>query len=145
MMNKSKQIIVVRTDLRNSNGQKIRTGKIISQCCHASMKVILDMMENSTPFGEPGRQLNCKHLSLVDGTPVTDWINGIFTKICVSVDSEDELVSIYESAKSMGIPCSLIEDVGLTEFNGVVTKTAVAVGPGWSEDIDKITGHLKLL
>ena len=146
---KSKQVIVIRTDLRNTNGQKIRTGKIISQCCHASMKVILDMM-NSVPNmkyinsdGDIGEDV--KHLNIEGGSALNDWINGIFTKVCVSVDSENELISIYESAKSMGIPCSMIEDVGLTEFGGVVTKTSVAVGPGWSEDIDKITGHLKLL
>lgn len=37
-----------------------------------------------------------------------------------------------------------ITDVGRTEFNGVPTITALAIGPNKSEDIDKITGHLKL-
>lgn len=74
-----------------------------------------------------------------------DWLNGLFTKVCVSVDSEEELVSIYEEAKNKNIPCSIITDSGLTEFNGVPAKTAVAIGPAWSEEVDEITGHLKLL
>jgi PTH2 family peptidyl-tRNA hydrolase len=36
-------------------------------------------------------------------------------------------------------------DAGLTEFNGVPTKTCIAIGPNWSDEIDEITGHLKLL
>ncbi len=33
----------------------------------------------------------------------------------------------------------------LTEFGGVPTLTACAVGPWWSDEVDRITGHLKLL
>ena len=43
-----------------------------------------------------------------------------------------------------GLEAHLIIDKGLTEFNNVPTKTAVAIGPNKSEDIDVITGNLKL-
>ena len=76
---------------------------------------------------------------------IEDWINGKFTKVCVSVDSLDELNAVYEKAKSEGISCALITDAGLTEFNGVPTVTCCAIGPAWSTDVDPITGHLKLL
>ena len=35
------------------------------------------------------------------------WLNGIFTKICLSVESEEELLSIYETIKKerQDIPC----------------------------------------
>lgn len=37
-------------------------------------------------------------------------------------------------------PVALVTDNGLTEFNGVLTDTAIAVGPAPAEFIDKITG-----
>jgi PTH2 family peptidyl-tRNA hydrolase len=73
-----------------------------------------------------------------------NWLNGIFTKICVSVDSEQELLNIYETAKAKNMFCSIIEDNGLTEFNDKKTFTCCAI-LGFNEDVDKITGHLKLL
>ena len=76
---------------------------------------------------------------------LNDWLNGIFTKITVGVDSLAELEELYEAAALEGWPCAIIEDAGLTEFGGVPTVTAVAIGPYKSEEIDKLTGHLKLL
>ena len=73
------------------------------------------------------------------------FFNGLFTKICVSCDSEQELEELYKKAKDAKLPCSLIVDAGLTEFNGTPTKTCIAIGPANSEEINKITGHLKLL
>ena len=140
---KSKQVIVIRKDLN------MRKGKMVAQGAHASMKVILDLMQSVPNMkyiysnGTIGE--DTKYLKIEGGSAINDWINGIFTKVCVSVDSEDELIGIYESAKAIGLPCSLIEDIGLTEFDGVVTKTAVAIGPAWEDDVNQITGHLKLL
>jgi PTH2 family peptidyl-tRNA hydrolase len=65
--------------------------------------------------------------------------------VCVGVDSEEELLRIHTLAEIEGMPCSLIQDVGKTEFGGVPTYTAVAVGPAESQYVDIITGHLKLL
>jgi len=55
------------------------------------------------------------------------------------------MVDAYQEAKKQGIPCSIIEDAGLTEFGGQVTITAVAIGPDDPEKIDKITGKFSLL
>ena len=41
--------------------------------------------------------------------------------------------------------CSLIQDAGFTEFGGIPTYTACAVGPGKVDEVNKITGELKLL
>ena len=135
-----KQIIVIRSDLRNSSGQKVRTGKIAAQVAHASLKVFFDIMKKeqcSLPdYSQYYFQAN---------KDVQEWIDGIFTKICVSVDSEQELIDCYNKAKGANLQCALIEDNGSTEFGGVKTKTCIAIGPAKSEDIDKITGHLKLL
>jgi peptidyl-tRNA hydrolase, PTH2 family len=39
----------------------------------------------------------------------------------------------------------LITDAGHTEFKGVPTKTCLAIGPNDVDEIDVVTGHLKLL
>ena len=73
------------------------------------------------------------------------WKDGIFTKACLGVDSEEELLDIYNKAQEAGLPVALITDSGLTEFKGVPTNTCMAIGPDRIEKIDAITGHLKLL
>ena len=67
-----------------------------------------------------------------------------FAKIVVQVENEEELVAIYEKAKIAGLESHLITDSGATEFHGVPTKTAVGIGPDYSEKTDLITGNLKL-
>ena len=131
-----KQVIVVRKDLH------MRRGKEIAQGCHASMKAIMDMTEHGDD-----QILKCKywHLYTPYDSPLDIWLNGIFTKICVSCDSEAELLKYYTLAKLNKIPCSLITDNGLTEFHNVPTNTCIAIGPYYSDKIDEITGHLKLL
>jgi hypothetical protein len=52
---------------------------------------------------------------------------------------------IITKAIEAGLMVSMITDAGLTEFNGVHTKTCIAIGPDWSDEIDPITKHLKLL
>ena len=132
-----KQVIVIRKDLN------MRKGKMIVQGCHASMKVILDLMTENLHPREPDVRFQTNWIGT--NSPLHNWITGSFTKICVSVDSEDELMSIYNNAKENEILCALITDNGFTEFHGVPTITCCAIGPDESEKIDKITGHLKLL
>jgi PTH2 family peptidyl-tRNA hydrolase len=139
-----KQIIVVRKDLN------MRKGKIAVQACHASMAVLLNQGEVYTK--QTFKNQDYTHPIPVDVfaidplSPVMkEWIEGLFTKVCVSVDSEDELLRIYAVAEQAGIPCALITDAGLTEFNGVPTKTCCAIGPASEEVLKPITGHLKLL
>lgn len=74
-----------------------------------------------------------------------EWFANSFAKVCVQVDSEAELEAIYYKALDLGIPASLVVDQGRTEFNGVATKTVVAIGPDYNEKIDELTGGLKLL
>jgi len=127
---KVKQVIVMRKDL------KMRRGKEIAQGSHASLAVILNAMQKSE------NEYNFKFES---GSYWDKWLNGNFTKICVSCDSEEELLELYRLAEVNNMPCVLITDAGLTEFDGVATKTCIAIGPYRADKIDKITGHLKLL
>jgi len=113
-----KQILVLRKDLG------MRKGKMIAQGAHASMGVYLKYSEH--PY-------------------VLEWLEGKFTKIAVGVNSEEELFEIYRLAQKANLPCIIIKDDGVTEFGGVPTHTAVAIGPGPEDEIDKITGELKLL
>ena len=127
----TKQVIVLRKDLN------MRKGKMVAQGAHASMKAILD---------RGFKAADADGLFCINMTPEMEaWICGIFTKVCVGVSSEQELLAIYEVAKSAGLPCSLIQDAGRTEFGGVPTYTAVAVGPDEVEKVNAITGSLPLL
>lgn len=126
-----KQVIVLRKDLN------MRKGKMVAQGAHASVQVSIKLYSEIHD-----------HDSNLDETTVKnflDWINGLQTKVCVGVSSEQELGTIYAAARSAGLPCSIITDAGKTEFGGVPTKTAVAIGPAEASEIDKITGHLSLL
>lgn len=135
-----KQVIVIRKDLN------MRKGKMVAQGCHASMGVIFNYM---TPnYKNPGEPTRTFTITLPEGEVgefMYQWMTGIFKKVVVSVNTLDELMNAYEEAKQQGIPCSIIEDCGLTEFGGVPTITAIAIGPDNSEKIDKITRTFNLL
>lgn len=140
-MSTVKQIIVIRKDL------KMRKGKMISQGCHASLAVILNLMINDLPYvGEDNEPIILnKRLKYERDSALDKWISEKFTKIVVSVNSEQELLDIYNKAKEAGLYCSLIQDAGDTEFHSIPTLTCCAIGPAYSEELDPITGHLKLL
>lgn len=123
-----KQVIILRKDLN------MRKGKLVAQGAHASMGAILGQM---TQDGE-------KLVMDLSDERLKPWITGRFKKICVYVNSEEELLSLHTKAKEAGMICSLIQDAGLTEFGGVKTYTAVAVGPDREDRVDAITGGLPL-
>lgn len=130
----------MRTDLKNTKGQKIRTGKLISQGAHASLGSLLKLFRKYTTSDET----TVYNVEFFNDSILDNWLNKIFTKICLGVDSEKELMDIYNKIPE-DIPKALITDSGLTEFGGIPTVTCFCVGPYVSEEIDKYTGHLKLL
>jgi PTH2 family peptidyl-tRNA hydrolase len=123
-----KQVIVLRKDLN------MRKGKMVAQGAHASMAAILKL---ATREGN--------RLMIPLDERIEPWLFGRFTKICVSVNSEAELLAIHEKSIAAGVLTSLILDSGLTEFGGIPTNTAVAVGPDHASKVDAITGGLPLL
>lgn len=129
-----KQVIVIRKDLN------MRKGKMCAQAAHASLKVFLDRK-----IGWNLVEGDNKFITIKLTDDMAEWVSGIFKKVVVSVDSEAELLAAYEKAKSLNLPCALITDSGLTEFNGVPTNTACAIGPCSDELVDQVTGNLKLL
>ena len=122
-----KQVIILRKDLN------MRKGKLVAQGAHASMGAILSLCKQD---GDK--------LVLEMDERVKPWLTGRFKKICVYVNSEEELLQIYNTALTNGLVCSIIKDSGLTEFHGVPTLTAVAVGPDREDKIDEVTKHLPL-
>lgn len=135
-----KQVIVMRKDLN------MRKGKMVAQGSHSSMKVFFDMINEKNY--DLARSAVTYKMILPPGETGKDicaWVDGIFKKICCGVNSEEELLKVYNLAKEKGLPCSLIQDAGLTEFGGIPTYTCCAIGPAKSELIDPITGGLSLL
>lgn len=121
----------------------MRKGKCVSQGAHASSEVCVQLANLANPWSPIG---SLGTLYENHATWFRQWESQYaHTKICVSVDSEAELLELHNKAMVADIPCALVQDIGKTEFNGVATYTALAIGPAPSELLDPITGHLKLL
>jgi peptidyl-tRNA hydrolase, PTH2 family len=123
-----KQTIVLRKDLN------MRKGKMVAQGAHASMRAILQL----------GHREGGNFVVPLDER-LEPWLLGRFKKICVSVNSEAELLQLHQQARTAGLITALIQDAGLTEFGGVPTYTALAVGPDTEDRVDRVTGSLPLL
>ncbi len=121
---KRKQVILIRKDL------KMRRGKEIAQGSHASMEFLVSQLR--------GGQKNITDLD--DDTLA--WVERGMAKICLRVNSEEELISFHEKAQALGLKSHIIRDSGRTEFGGVPTLTACAIGPAIAERIDEVTGDL---
>lgn len=134
----TKQVIVMRKDLN------MRKGKMVAQGAHAAMWALIAAsrkdVSDTGDFITYTIQVHTK-----SGLPLDTWLLGNYKKICVSVNSEQELIDICQKAQIQGLPYRLQTDDGLTEFKGVQTTTCCAIGPGPSDVIDAITGHLPLL
>ena len=149
----TKQVIVFRKDLLKGPNA-IRKGKFGAQCAHASLSSLLKLFSiyKQEPIrlglsgdAEPG-QIQYKYsVTFGENTVLNDWLNGKFTKVVVSVNSDEELIALNKALDETDIPHSLITDAGLTEFHGVPTNTCLGIGPYISEEIDKFTGNLPLL
>lgn len=138
----AKQVLVMRKDLG------MKKGKSTAQGAHASLGAILQMMNNGDNMRDNPPEIidNAYTLSLkVEvGSPMDDWLMGIFRKVALGVKSEEELMVIHKQAVEAGLPVSLITDSGLTQFKGIKTVTCLAIGPAAEDEIDSITGHLPL-
>jgi len=114
-----KQVIIVRADL------KMSIGKTAVQVAHASISAAEECRRTWPEW-------------------YNAWIREGQRKIVVRARDERELRELYEKAKALGLPASIIEDAGLTELEPG-TITAVGVGPAPNDRVDRITGSLPLL
>ena len=76
--------------------------------------------------------------------PLSEWFDKGVAKICVYVDSEEELLRLHEKAQAAGVISALIQDAGMTEFHGEPTYTCLALEPLAAEKADEFTGGLPL-
>ena len=134
-MSNIKQVVVIAKYLH------MRQGKAAAQAAHASLSVFLQGLSDKPHTGN--RKSATFEIELT--TDMQTWLEEGQTKICVYVNSEQELLDVYQQAKAAGIISALIKDAGHTEFKGVATLTCCAIGPASAEEIDKITGKLPLL
>ncbi|PSP39602.1 aminoacyl-tRNA hydrolase [Halobacteriales archaeon QH_7_65_31] len=111
-----KQAIVVRTDIG------MGTGKLAAQASHASLKAY----ENSHTASQ------------------SDWKADGQKKIVLAVASEREIHELAEQARREGLPNAVISDAGYTQLEPG-TVTALAVGPGEENLVDRVTGDLSLV
>lgn len=131
-----KQVIVIRRDL------KMRRGKEIAQGAHAAMAWLVHRLEANRHYDDGGAGG-----AWVEGelSPAEwAWLNSGHRKITVHVPDEAALLAVADKARELGVLVHVVTDAGLTEFGGVPTVTALAIGPDWDERVDAVTANLEL-
>jgi PTH2 family peptidyl-tRNA hydrolase len=118
-MGEFKQAIVLRNDL------DMGKGKMVVQGSHASQHGLQKAVELDKRVAYAWEEEGCR-------------------KIVLKATSQKELEQLAARANKLNIPWALIRDAGLTQLPPG-TITALAVGPWKAEDVDKVTGELKLL
>jgi len=114
-----KQAVVLRSDLGMGKG------KMVAQGSHASLLAYEAAQREYGGWAKTWSESGCK-------------------KIVLKVGSEKELTQLFAAAKKARLPCSLVVDAGYTQLMPG-TKTAAAIGPAPEDEVDKLTGKLKLL
>jgi PTH2 family peptidyl-tRNA hydrolase len=114
-----KQAIVARQDI------KMGKGKLAAQVAHASLSAAEEAMRKRKSWYE-------------------EWKDEGQKKVVLKVHSEEELRELFRTAKIADLPAALVEDRGLTQLRPG-TVTCIGIGPGPDEEIDGVTGRLKLL
>lgn len=138
-MERIKQVILIRKDL------KMRRGKEIAQGSHASMQFLTEQIVpqvNEQSINSADADNNPLQTSITLSARDAFWLSKGMAKVCLRVDSEEQLIAHHEKAIAAGIKSFLITDSGRTEFNGQPTLTACAIGPDYVSAIDEITGDL---
>lgn len=132
----TKQVIVIRKDL------KMRRGKEIAQASHASMAFLTRRLQSKTKIGF---LLNALRLGwfLIVNEHARAWMMNSYTKIALKTDSELEFQKLYGNARAAGLEVHLITDSGKTEFHGIPTETCFCIGPNYAYEIDAITRGLE--
>jgi PTH2 family peptidyl-tRNA hydrolase len=111
-----KQAIVVRTDVG------MGTGKLAAQVAHASLSAYED----------------------TDDRARKRWKGGGQKKVVLKGESESRIFELADAAEREGLPHAVVRDAGHTQLEPG-TVTALAVGPGPDDAVDRVTGDLSLL
>ena len=111
-----KQVILVRMDL------KMPPGKLAAQVGHAAVEAALK----------------------ADKDKLKEWRKQGMKKVVLKVLGINDLHKLKAEADSLGLVTALITDARRTYFDSPTT-TCLGIGPDKEEEIDKITGSLKML
>ncbi len=139
---KAKQMIVMRRDL------KMRKGKIAAQAGHACVEAVLMALAkegrlDQVRVNDAGTWVYLDD-EATEATALSDWFDAGVAKVCVYVDSEEELLDLAARGRELGFVYALVRDAGLTEFHGESTFTCLAFEPLRASQIDPLTGDLPL-
>ncbi len=110
-----KQAIVARTDLG------MGTGKLAAQTAHASLSAFEEADERTRKA----------------------WKGDGQKKVVLKASGESQLFELADKAERKGLPNAVIRDAGHTQLDPG-TATAVAIGPGEDDIVDRVTGDLSL-
>jgi PTH2 family peptidyl-tRNA hydrolase len=140
-----KLVLVVRTDLGMTKGTHMSdvihvfmvansncaiAGKIAAQCSHATLACYKALAR--APAGSPESQI------------LRRWERLGQAKIAVQTKSQEEMLSLRQNARNLGLTAEVIQDAGRTQIEAG-SMTVLGVGPAAKSLVNKITGHLKLL
>jgi len=118
-----KMVLVVRQDLG------MGVGKIAAQVGHAVLGAYQNILES-------------EDIKLKEA--MFNWEECGQAKIVLKIKNKEEMLAVNKKAKEAGLNTYLVCDAGRTQIEpGSVT--VLAIGPGNSAEIDKVTGHLKLM
>ncbi len=113
-----KQVLVLREDL------DISEGKRAVQVAHGALGAAQEARERN-------------------GKWYKEWLREGQRKVVLRARDLEHLRALYERARSLKLPASLIEDAGLTEIPPGTT-TCLGIGPAPENLIDQVTGNLPL-
>mmetsp|Transcript_189 Transcript_189/g.493 ORF Transcript_189/g.493 Transcript_189/m.493 type:complete len:179 (+) Transcript_189:46-582(+) len=115
-----KMVLCVRNDL------KMGKGKIGAQCSHATLGLFEELLESN------------QH-ALIER-----WQDHGQAKVALKVEDEPSMLSLEAEANKHGITTYIVIDAGRTQI-APNTRTVLAIGPAPVDELDAITGGLKLL
>ena len=110
-----KQAIVARTDVGMGKG------KLAAQVAHASLSAYED----------------------ADSRTRKAWKGSGQKKVVLKASGESALFELADRAEREGLPHAIVRDAGHTQLDPG-TVTALAVGPGDDDVVDRVTGDLSL-
>lgn len=112
-----KQVIVVDESLR------LPRGKLAAQVAHASVAALIEADEADV---------------------VGRWLEEGMPKVVVRCEGESELRTLERRAREARLPVALIRDAGRTVLEPG-TATCLGIGPAADDEVDAVTGELRLV
>lgn len=105
---------------------KMGIGKLAAQVGHATLSLFLEIQHNKAFEAD-----------------LNSWLSNGSMKIVLKGRNAEELIDLFKKAKEAGLPAYIIQDAGRTQI-APGSRTVLGIF-GSNEEVDKITGELKLL